>query len=92
MFAADARPQQFTLIGSALLGGVLMRGFSTGGLPRWWLTLPSVALWANLHGGWILAPVVLGLIGMRGLLDEGVKSRLFRKATVLAMEQSSQAR
>lgn len=85
IIAADARPQQFTLIGAALMGGVLRRGLVSSLLPRWWVLLPSVWVWANLHGGWVLAPVVLGLIGVRGLLAEGLSSRLLRAAAGRAM-------
>jgi hypothetical protein len=68
-FVSQERPQQFTLIGAAALGGVLFAGLRRGVLPRWWLLLPLVALWANLHGGWVLAPVVLGLIGAGRIVD-----------------------
>lgn len=85
VIAADARPQQFTLIGAALLGGVLRRGIISSLLPRWWVVVPAVWLWANAHGGWILAPVVFGLIAIRGLFAGGLASPLPRRAASLAI-------
>lgn len=85
VLAADARSQQVTLVGAALLGGVLLRGLSRGLLPRWWIAVPLVAVWANAHGGWILAPVTIGLIGVKALIEEGIGGRLFRRSMALSL-------
>ena len=52
-------------------------------MPRWWLALPLVVLWANLHGGWILAPATLALVALGRLLDHGIRDRLARRAALL---------
>ena len=61
---SQERPQQFTFIGAAVLSGVLVPGFRSGKLPRWWVVAPLTVLWANLHGGWVLVPLILGLVAL----------------------------
>ena len=68
---SQERPQQVTLIGAAALGGVLAAGLVHGRLPRWYVIAPSTAIWANLHGGWVLVPAVLGLLALGRLADVG---------------------
>jgi hypothetical protein len=75
-YASQERPQQATLIGAAILGGVLVSGLVVPRLPRWYLVLPLTVLWANLHGGWILVPFVLGIIALGRILDHGPKDRM----------------
>ncbi len=81
---ANERPQQVTLIAAALLGAVLRRGLVEGRLPRWWVFLPSMVLWANLHGGWVLGPAVLGLVGLARMFDHGVREPVAWRAFMLA--------
>ena len=61
------RPHIFSLLGEvAVLAFLpaLARG------KRWaWLLVPLVALWADLHAGAFLAPVLLGLAGVGAILD-----------------------
>ena len=83
--AAGARPQQFTLIGAAALGGVLDRGLAKRQLPRWFLLLPLVLLWANSHGGWILAPFVLTLLTVWGGVSDRAMTPFVRRAASLAL-------
>lgn len=52
-----ARPHLFTLLGVACLLHLLYRG-SRG---RVWLYAPLFALWANLHGGFVLGLVLIGI-------------------------------
>ena len=70
-YASQERPQQATFIGAAALGGVLTAGLTRSALPRWFVLVPATILWANLHGGWILVPVVMGLIALGRALDHG---------------------
>lgn len=56
----QTRPGLVSLLGAIWMGHVADRTLNRGVLPSWWL-LPAVTLWANLHGGWVLAPAVLGL-------------------------------
>ena len=55
------RPQLFTLLFLAVLGRVLLAWEARRG-GRWIFALPVLfALWANLHGGWIVGLGVLGV-------------------------------
>lgn len=82
--ASQERPQQFTFIGAAVLGGVLLGGLMGQDLPRWWVLVPTTAIWANLHGGWVLAPATLGMIALGGWLDRGPRDRTAWHASALA--------
>ena len=83
--------QQITYIGAAVLGGVIVDGVYRDRLPRWWLLLPGTALWANIHGGWVLAPVVLGMVAVGRVLDHGMGDRLARRALGLALAAAAGA-
>jgi hypothetical protein len=83
-FVSQERPQQFTFIGAAALGGVLVAGLVEQRLPRWWILAPPTALWANLHGGWVLVPVVMGLVALGALVDRGPRDPMLRRALGLA--------
>ena len=82
---SQERPQQFTLIGAACLSGVLVRGLGPGLLPRWWIVLPATAIWANLHGGWILVPAILGMTTIGRLLDHGWRDTCGRSAALMSV-------
>ena len=73
---AQERPQQFTFIGAAVLGGILVSGLYDGRVPRWWIAIPVTILWANLHGGWILAPAIMLLAWVGRLADHGPKDQV----------------
>ncbi|MGB7981998.1 MAG: hypothetical protein WCF36_14555 [Candidatus Nanopelagicales bacterium] len=81
--ASQERPQQATLVGAALLGGVLVTGVVRSQLPRWYVVLPVTILWANLHGGCILLPATLGLIALGRWVDLGPGDRLGWRAAGL---------
>ena len=70
VFVSQDRPSQFTLIGAAWLGGVLITGLTRQALPRWWVLLGVTVLWANLHGGWVLVPAILVLIALCLIVSE----------------------
>jgi hypothetical protein len=72
---AQERPNQVTVIGSAVLGGVLLAGLTTRSTPRIWLLASATILWANFHGGWVLVPIVCGLISLGRILDQGRLAR-----------------
>ncbi len=64
------RPQMFTfvLLG-ALLAMLARENYRRAGV-RLWLVVPLMALWANLHGGWVIGIVVLALYaGVATLYD-----------------------
>ncbi len=61
------RPHIFSLLGEVAVLAFLP-ALACG--KRWaWLLVPLVALWANLHAGAFLAPVLLGLAGVGAVLD-----------------------
>lgn len=82
---AQERSQQLSFAVMPVLGVVLVRALATGRLPRWWLLLPLVALWANVHGGWVMTVVVLGLAAAGRVVDHGVADRPARAALGLAL-------
>lgn len=71
------RPRVFTLLLSsvylALLGRYVRRGN-----PRqlWWL-VPLMALWVNLHGGFLIGPVLIGLTIVGVPLDAWARGESF---------------
>ena len=83
--ASQERPQQATLMGAAILGGTLISGITEGRLPRWYVLLPATIIWANFHGGWVLVPVVMGLIAVGRLADHGPRDPLGWRAAVLML-------
>ena len=56
-----------------------------GRTPRWWLLLPATWLWANLHGGWLLVPVLLAVLAVGRLLDNGWHDPPVRRLSLLAL-------
>ena len=52
--AAQVRPQLFSLLLFSVLLTILTDVDRTGDRRRLWLIAPLMALWANLHGGWIV--------------------------------------
>jgi hypothetical protein len=63
------RPQLFDYIFLSALLALFARARSRGRAPLW-LALPMLALWTNLHGGFFIGIVVLGIYaGACGILD-----------------------
>jgi len=65
--------QRAYLVGPVMLSLVLwLVRQAPGGKPhrRWWLLVPLVWLWANLHGSWPLGPAVAGLALAGSWLDD----------------------
>lgn len=65
------RPQLFSFVFVAWLGDRLFRVVRGGPLPRWWVVLAVVWLWANVHGLWVLAPMLLGLTALACVAERG---------------------
>ncbi len=61
------RPQLFDYIFLAALLALFARARSRGQAPMW-IAVPMMALWANLHGGFFIGIVVLGLYAGTALL------------------------
>ncbi|HEX5386793.1 MAG TPA: hypothetical protein VFW66_08855 [Gemmatimonadales bacterium] len=60
-----ARPHLFTFLGIVLLLGLLEPRFKR----NVWLGLPLFAVWANLHGGWLLGLIVIGVYAAGAALE-----------------------
>jgi hypothetical protein len=84
-FSSQERSQQLTFILAPLVGWWAERTWREGKPPRWWVILPLVLVWSNFHGGWILAPLALGLAAVARLVDHGVHDRAWRTAALLAV-------
>ena len=77
------RPQSFTFALLAVLIYLLTRDAyrRTG---RLWLAIPILALWANLHGGFIMGIAALGTYSAVSGLQDAIAGRGYRRATSLA--------
>ncbi len=82
---AQERSQQVTFILAPLLGLLWLRGVRDARLVPWWVVLPVVAAWANLHGGWFLVPVTAAGIALGRWLDHGLRDRVAGRALVLGV-------
>jgi hypothetical protein len=78
------RSQQITFVLAPLVGWWVERLWREGRLPRWWVVLPVVIVWANMHGGWLLLPLGLGLAALARLLDRGWRDPVLGRAILLA--------
>ncbi|HVA40832.1 MAG TPA: hypothetical protein VNF49_09215, partial [Candidatus Binataceae bacterium] len=85
------RPQLFDYIFLSALLALFARARSRGRAPLW-VALPMMVLWANLHGGFFIGIVVLGVYaGAMGILDiwegkgvsRGLRLGLFTLACLL---------
>ncbi len=77
------RPQSFTFALLAVLIYLLTRDAyrRTG---RLWLAIPILALWANLHGGFIMGIAALGTYSAVSGLQDVIAGRGYRRAIRLA--------
>lgn len=76
------RPQVFTYLAAAALLVVLRSPCAWGGRNLWILP-PVFALWANLHGGFVLGLVVLGLAAAYATVRRQREARRLWLVTVL---------
>lgn len=69
----NARPQLFSVLLMVLL--LLCVTAADAGRRRWLLLIPPIiALWANLHGGWIIGLAVYGIWAAARLIDRRVST------------------
>ncbi len=64
----NARPQMLTMLLLASFAFVLTR-HAAGGGRRLWVLPPLLALWVNLHGGYVIGLVFLGLAVVGGVAE-----------------------
>ena len=81
---AQERSQQLTFLLAPLVGWWMERLWREGRLPRWWVALPLVVVWANVHGGWVILPLGLTLAALARLVDHGVRDRAVWGSVLLA--------
>ena len=79
------RPQMFTFVMVSGLLALLARYNYRGRAPMW-LVIPLFAIWANLHGGWIIGLGVLGVFSAAVFVQDLVSGRgMSRGAWLLAV-------
>jgi hypothetical protein len=77
------RPQLFTFALFAVLLFILARDtYRAAG--KVWIAIPMLALWANLHGGFIMGIAALGTYTGVSAAQDWVRGRTLRRAAVLA--------
>lgn len=74
-FTVEERSQQVTFLLAPLVGWWAQRLWREGRLPQWWIVLPLIVVWSNMHGGWVILPVTLGLAALARLVDHGRRDR-----------------
>ena len=69
-----ARPHLFTLLFTVAFYTILERAREKGNMRLLWWLPPMTVLWTNMHGGWFIGVVLLGLYGIgeviSGFFDE----------------------
>jgi hypothetical protein len=73
------RPQLFTFAFLSILIALMARYNYRGRAPLW-LAIPILALWANLHGGFIVAIAALGLFTIAVAVEDLLDHRGLRRA------------
>jgi len=81
---AQERSQQLTFLLAPLVGWWMERIWREGRLPRWWVVLPLVVVWSNVHGGWVILPMGLAIAALARLIDHGVRDRAAWWSALLA--------
>src|SRR5450759_2767093 len=69
-----ARPHVLAMPLMVAWVGGLIAASDRRGVPSWWL-LPLMALWANLHGGFVFGLVLIAPIGVDAVVGADVNSR-----------------
>jgi hypothetical protein len=80
---AQERSQMVTYLMAVVIGALVVRALTRGVLPRWWVVLPVVVLWANLHGGWVLALLGAGVVVLGRWVDHGPRDPVAWRAALL---------
>lgn len=84
-FFSQDRTQQISYILAPLVGWWALQLWRSGRLPRWWIVLPLVVVWANVHGGWLILPMALVLASIARALDAGLFDRAVVRGLLLAI-------
>lgn len=76
--AMQFRPQLFDFLALSVIVALLSRHNWRGSAPLW-IAIPLVAVWSNLHGGFFIGIVVIGVYGAAVLLADIVAGRSPRR-------------
>lgn len=63
------RPQSLVLP-LVVLAAVWLRDGLQGRYPRWWLVAMVSLIWSNLHGSWVMAAMVLGIVAVAAAVEK----------------------
>lgn len=80
---AQERSAQVTYVLAPVVGWLMVRAWREGRLPRWWAVALVVVVWANLHGGWVVAALAAAAVAVGRWLDHGLGDRVGRRALLL---------
>jgi hypothetical protein len=76
------RPQLFDFIALSALVAMLCRHNWRGSAPLW-IAIPLVAIWSNLHGGFFIGLIAMGVYGAATLLQDIYMGRGLRRGLVI---------
>jgi len=74
--AIQERPSLATLALAIWLSGASAGLLLRDERSRWWLVLGITAVWANLHGGWVLVPLAFAAVAAASSLDATTRNRI----------------
>lgn len=72
------RPQLFDFISLSAIVAILARR-NRRGKARLWIMIPLIAIWSNLHGGFFVGIVALGVYGAAVMLEDAWSGRGFSR-------------
>lgn len=81
---AQERTQQLTFTLLPIIGVWAVELLRRGRVPRWWLVLPLVLVWSQVHGGWFLLPAALVLAAAGRAMDAGPRDPAVGRTAGLA--------
>jgi len=76
------RPQLFDFLALSAIVAILCRHNWRGSAPLW-IAIPIVAIWSNLHGGFFIGLVAMGVYGAATLLQDIYMGRGARRGLVI---------
>ena len=78
------RPLILGLLPIPFLALMWRTAVAQGRWPRWWVLVPVTAVYANVHGLWVMVPFVLGLAVLGRWLDHGFRDPAALRGIALA--------
>ncbi len=76
------RPQLFDFLALSAIVAMLCRHNWRGSAPLW-IAIPLVAIWSNLHGGFFIGLIAMGVYGATTLLQDIYMGRGLRRGLVI---------